>query len=147
MLTKTITWTDWNGTTRTEDFLFNLTRTELTKMEMKYPGGLIATVNKLVKSENNALVLEIFNDIIMTAYGEKDADGRRFVKNNGELAEAFSETGAYDALFTELVSVEGAAAAFIKGIMPKDITTAASSTNGVNVSAKAPLAIPMPTNE
>lgn len=139
MYTKTITWIDWNGTTRTEDFYFNLTRTELTKMELKYDGGLVATVNKLVKSEDNNKVLRIFDDIIMTAYGEKSSDGKRFIKENGALAKAFAETGAYDALFTELVSVEGAASSFIKGIMPPDLQV--QSTTMPN----APLAIPMPT--
>jgi len=141
MYVKSITWTDWNGTVRTEDFYFNLTRTELTKMELKYEGGLVASVNKLVKSEDNQKILTIFDDIIMTSYGEKSADGKRFVKENGALAKAFAETGAYDALFTELISVEGAASKFIKGIMPKDINVQATAA------PNAPLAIPMPTHE
>ena len=32
MLKKTITYTDYNGNSRTEDFYFNLTKTELMKM-------------------------------------------------------------------------------------------------------------------
>lgn len=34
MLKKTITYVDYNGTERTEDFYFNLTKAELMEMEM-----------------------------------------------------------------------------------------------------------------
>ena len=33
MLKKTITYTDYNGTTRKEDFYFNLTQAEVTELE------------------------------------------------------------------------------------------------------------------
>ena len=34
MIKKTITYTDYNGVSRTEDFWFNLTTAELMKMEL-----------------------------------------------------------------------------------------------------------------
>ena len=33
MFKKTVTYTDWNGVNRTEDFYFNLTRTECVELE------------------------------------------------------------------------------------------------------------------
>lgn len=40
MLKKTITYKDYNGVERTEDFWFNLNETEITEMELGVHGGL-----------------------------------------------------------------------------------------------------------
>lgn len=64
--------------------------------------------------------MKTFEEIILTAYGEKSDDGRRFVKSD-ELSQAFKETEAYSELFMELLTDDKAAAAFINGILPKDI--------------------------
>ena len=47
MLKKTITYKDYNGTERTEDFYFNLTKAEVMEMEMSTSGGLARTLLKL----------------------------------------------------------------------------------------------------
>ena len=44
MLKKTITYTDYNGAERTEDFYFNLSKAEITEMEMGVKGGLTETI-------------------------------------------------------------------------------------------------------
>lgn len=40
MLKKTITYTDYNGNERKEDFYFNLNKAEIMRMEMSTRGGL-----------------------------------------------------------------------------------------------------------
>ena len=40
MLKKTITYNDYNGVERTEDFYFNLSKAEILEMEMGTSGGL-----------------------------------------------------------------------------------------------------------
>lgn len=117
MLVKTITYTDFNGVERTEDFLFNLTKSELTEMEMSLNGGLVNLIKKVSNEQDSAKIMEIFKDLILKAYGEKSIDGKRFVKNN-EIREAFSQTMAYDALFMELAFNAEAAAVFVNGITP-----------------------------
>jgi hypothetical protein len=62
-----------------------------------------------------------FKKIVLLSYGEKTPDGKRFVKND-EIREAFSQTAAYDTLFMELATDDKAAADFIKGIMPRDMS-------------------------
>ena len=54
----------------------------------------------------------------MKSYGEKSADGKRFIKTP-EIAEAFSQTEAYSVLFMELATNADSAAAFVNGIIPK----------------------------
>ena len=48
------------------------------------------------------MALMIFKDLILKAYGEKSADGRRFIKSK-ELSEAFSQTEAYSILYMNLI--------------------------------------------
>jgi len=121
MLKKTVTYVDYNGVERTEDFYFNLSKAEVTEMELSVRGGLSAMLEELVKSGDNARIVEIFKDLVLRSYGEKSADGKRFVKSK-ELSEAFSQTEAYSEIFMELALDEKAAAAFVNGILPANLT-------------------------
>ena len=117
MLKKTISFTDYNGVERTEDFYFNLNEAELTEMQLMKEGGLREWLEKMIKSENKVEIMKMFKMIILKAYGEKSADGRRFVKSDA-ISEAFTQTEAYNKLFMELVSNESTMSEFVKGIVP-----------------------------
>ena len=117
MLKKTITYTDYNGNERTEDFYFNLTKAELSEMELSINGGMTEWIQQIINTHDNAEIVKIFKKIILASYGEKSTDGKRFIKSN-ELREAFEQTEAYSELFMELLGNEDTAAAFIKGIIP-----------------------------
>lgn len=117
MLKKTISFTDYNGVERTEDFYFNLNEAELTEMQLMKEGGLREWLEKMIKSENKVEIMKMFKMIILKAYGEKSADGRRFVKSDA-ISEAFTQTEAYNKLFMELVSNETTMSEFVKGIVP-----------------------------
>lgn len=125
MLKKTITYIDYNGNKRTEDFYFNLSKAELTEMEMSTTGGWTQWVERIVKAEDVATLSKLFKEIVLKAYGEKSLDGRRFIKSE-ELATAFSQTEAYSNLYMELVTDAKAAANFMNGIIPANSNTPAS---------------------
>lgn len=118
MLNKSITYTDYDGVERTENFMFNLTKAELAELNLTTEGGLQVAIQKIIDSRDIPEITKWFKRIIMMAYGEKSADGRRFVKSP-ELTEEFLQTEAYSELFVELITDENAAAAFINGIIPK----------------------------
>lgn len=120
MLKKPITYTDYDGNSRTEDFYFNLTKAELTMMDLSAEGGLEKKISKMVQQQKAPLIMKTFEDIILKSYGEKSDDGRRFIKSQ-ELSEAFKQTEAYSELFMELLTDADAAAAFVNGILPKDL--------------------------
>ena len=120
MIKKTVTYTDYNGNERTEDFYFNLSKAELTEMEYEQEGGLQVMLEKIVKERDNTKIMKIFKDIVLRSYGEKSADGKRFIKND-ELREAFSQTEAYSEIFIELASNAEAASNFINGVVPKQL--------------------------
>ena len=118
MLKRTIKYTDFDGNERTEDFYFNLSKAEVTEMELGVTGGMTQMLNRIVAEQDSKKIVETFKEIILKAYGEKSPDGKRFIKTK-ELSDNFSYTGAYELLFMELATDADAAAAFINGILPK----------------------------
>ena len=120
MLKKTITYTDYNGGERTEDFYFNLKKSEIMEMEMSTDGGLSEMIKKIVATKDIPSLMSIFKEFILKAYGEKSPDGKRFIKSK-ELSESFEQTEAYSELFMELATSDKAAAEFINGLVPPDV--------------------------
>lgn len=116
MLKKTMTYTDYDGNQRTEDFYFNLSKAELTEMELSRNGGLTKTIEKIVAAQDGKRIVEIFKDLVLKSYGEKSLDGKRFIKNQ-ELRDAFAQTEAYSDLFMELSTNADSAAAFVNGLV------------------------------
>lgn len=116
MLKKTITYTDYNGAERTEDFYFNLTKAEIMEMEMSTTGGLTEMINRIVAAKDAPAIISIFKKLVLKAYGEKSPDGKRFIKSD-EIATAFSQTEAYSQLFMELATNADEASKFVNGII------------------------------
>ena len=120
MIKRTVTYVDYNGVERTEDFYFNLTKAEIAEMEMSVEGGFSKMLEEIVASKDNVKIVSLFKQMVLKAYGEKSADGRRFMKSE-EISKAFSETEAYSEIFMSLALNESEAAAFVNGIMPANI--------------------------
>lgn len=136
MIKKTIIYTDYNGNERTEDAYFNLSKAEIMEMEMSTAGGFAETIQKIVKAQDSPAIIKIFKELILKAYGEKSADGRRFMKvdeNGTPLNIAFSQTEAYSNLFMELATDADAASEFINGIMPSDAAVASNTPTSNDV--------------
>jgi len=117
MLKKTITYEDYDGNKRTEDFYFNLSKAEIMEMELSVSGGMTQMLNRIVSEQDGEKIIKTFKEIILKAYGEKSPDGKRFIKSE-ELSTAFSQTEAFSQLFMELATDADAAAKFVNGIIP-----------------------------
>lgn len=128
MLKKNITYTDYNGTERSEDFYFNLTKAELMEMEMSTTGGLAEMINRIVAAQDAPAIIKIFKDLVLKAYGVKSPDGKRFIKSE-ELRTEFAQTEAYSNMFMELATDADAASAFINGIIPADMSKQLAAQN------------------
>lgn len=122
MFKKTITYTDYDGNERTEDFRFNLSKAEYVMFENSVIGGMSKEIERAMAMQNGPRILEIFKDLVDRSYGVKTADGRRFMKSP-ELLQEFRETEAYVNLFMELVTDPEAGKAFLRGVSPSDIIT------------------------
>lgn len=122
MLKKTITYTDYEGNERTEDFYFNLSKAELMEMELSSSGGMEKYIKRIINERDNAKIVAIFKELVLKAYGVKSDDGKRFIKSE-QLRDEFSQTEAYSDLFFELATNADAASDFVNGIIPKNLGT------------------------
>lgn len=120
MLKETITYKDYNGKERTEDFYFNLTKSEIVERAAVSETDYAEKLKTIIKASDGSKIMETFKQFLFDSYGEKSEDGRRFMKSQ-ELSKAFSETEAYNVLFMRLVTDPDYAANFIRGILPEGI--------------------------
>lgn len=128
MLKKTLTYEDFNGNQRTEDYYFNLTKAELMEMQLSADGGLEATINKIIAAQNGKEIMELFKEIVLKAYGEKSLDGKTFDKSP-EVKNRFLNSQAYSDIFMELATNTDEATKFFNGIIPKDIANEIKKQN------------------
>lgn len=135
MITKEITYTDYNGQERTEKYQFNFTKAELTEMELSVNGGLSAMMERIKETDDRPELMRIFKELILKAYGAKSADGKRFVKSD-ELRTEFSQTEAYSELYMELVTNTESAITFFNGLIPNDIKAAGDKVVQMPVKAE-----------
>lgn len=126
MIKKTITYNDYNGVERTEDFYFNLSEAEVMEMELGVTGGMAEMLQRIVQAQDGPTIMQTFKDVVLRSYGVKSPDGKRFIKND-TLREEFSQTEAYSQLFMKLAMDSKTAADFVNGIMPKKVETPKSS--------------------
>ena len=130
MLTKTITYTDYDNNERTEVLYFNMNQLELTEFAAELPEDLFDTVGdadvanlnnqtafRIVEKLGAKGIIDFIKKLVLDSYGVKSEDGRRFIKKP-ELREEFSQTIAFDTFMAELMSDDTAAANFVNAIIP-----------------------------
>ena len=103
MIKKTITYEDYDGNTRTQDFWFNLSQREIARMEVSTPGGFEAMVKRIIDAKSQVQLIDLFENLIHMSYGVKSADGVHFIKNE-EGWQEFASTNAYNDLYMELIT-------------------------------------------
>ena len=128
MFVKEIKYTDFNGMDRSEKFYFNLTKSELTEMDLTTAGGMKSFIERITNTQDQAELIKLFKELILKAYGVKSDDGKQFMKSE-ELAKAFSQTMAYDTYFMQLATDEKEAIKFVNGIMPADLVAEAQKND------------------
>lgn len=136
MLKKTITYTDYDGLERTEEFRFNLTKAELVDMELTTAGTFSETMKRIIAEKDIIRIAKLFKELLLKSYGVKSDDGKRFVKSQ-ELSEAFSQTEAYSDLYIELLGNPEEAAKFFAEVAPKINEVSAVPAGNVTVLPKA----------
>lgn len=117
MFKKSITYTDYDGNERTENFFFNLSKAECMEMELSTSGGIQQMVERIIAEKDQAQLVKLFKEIILKAYGQKSPDGKRFYKSP-EISAEFAATEAYSELFMELATNSDAATMFMTSVLP-----------------------------
>lgn len=116
MFKKTIKYTDFNGTERSENFYFHMSLPEMARLEAKCGGKTVpGYVKQLVADQDVEEIIRFIEEIVLTSYGKKSDDGKQFLKSK-VVREEFEYSQAYAELFEELFTVDGAAEKFAYGI-------------------------------
>lgn len=122
MLKKTVTYIDYNGTERTEDFYFNMNQVEAIELEYgAIPGKSLTDMLVEMSSTSDAvMIIKLLKEFLLKSYGEKSPDGKRFIKNQ-DIRDAFEQSPAFPKIYLELASNAEYAAEFITGVIPSEV--------------------------
>lgn len=126
MLEKKIKYRDFRGIEREDTYYFNLTEEELLNMNYGVPGGMEASLKKIVDQAdiNGAAIMKFVTDYIEKSYGELSEDGKYFLKYDADgksLGLKFKQSAAFNALFNELLNSPEATSEFVYGVMPSEL--------------------------
>lgn len=131
MLKKTVTYIDFNGVERTENFYFHFSQAELLEMELSATGGFTDRVQKMIDAKDQPAIIKLVKSFVLDAYGEKSDDGKRFMKTE-EIKRGFMENPAFSMIFMELATDADEAAKFVNGVVPADMAKKIPELAGIN---------------
>lgn len=131
MYKKVITFTDLNGETRSEEYMFHLSKARILEMELRHEGGVEGYIEAIAAAQDRNEIVDFIKKFIEMSYGIKTADGG--FDQSPEVIQRFVQSEAYSELFTELLTDSMAAARFINGIMPKEQRDPKSLSENQNV--------------
>lgn len=121
MLTKAVTYEDFNGVKKTKNLYFHLSKFEITRMMYQADGGIQNYLKKMVESNDTKEIFKFFEQFVLACYGEKSADGEEFLKSD-EIRHKFQCHPAYDVLMMEFIEGgDKAMSDFINAVVPKDV--------------------------
>lgn len=121
MLKKTIQYVNYNGQKRTKELYFNMNKYELTQMMVGEDNvSFQEYLQGMIDARDASEMIRFVKDILLMSYGEKSADGERFVKND-TLRSEFEDSAAFSELYIELLNDADKALDFVWGIMPPDM--------------------------
>lgn len=110
-------YTDFNGVEKEEDFYFNLTKTDILRMELSEEGGMDKRLERLVKTKDVKEAIKVFEGLLLLSFGIKTDDGR-FVRNE-EARQAFMSSAAFSEIYFELATNPEEAQKFVNNVIPK----------------------------
>jgi hypothetical protein len=95
------------------------------KKQVTTVGGLAEMIKRIVAAQDYPAIYKVFEELVLESYGVKSPDGKRFMKvddNGRPLYLDFKETEAFSILVMELATDDKAAAAFVNGVVPADMS-------------------------
>lgn len=118
MRKETITYEDWDGNERKEEFLFNISKSELFTMQYEKEGGLAAYLQKILAAKDSVKLITFFNWLLLESYAEKTEDGKSLIKTE-EIKNKFKGSIPYDIIYNKMLEDPDYAMKFIQDILPK----------------------------
>lgn len=117
MFKKTIKFKNFNDEEVIKEFYFHMSKAEL--LEMAADGNaMMERIKRITETQDGRAILKEFREIIWASVGQRSEDGARFVKDDLAKRDLF-ESPAYDELLMELSTDAGAAAEFVRQLIPE----------------------------
>lgn len=131
MIRKETSYVDYNGQKQKDICYFNLNKAEIGKLQMRNNGTFIDVLKDLVDRRKVEALYDFLYNLLLDSYGERDPEGRRFIKSP-EMRTEFEQSLAFSEILMELVSDGDKLSDFVKAIIPSDLVT---SEGGVDAKA------------
>lgn len=144
MYIQKIKYTSFDDEDVTEEAMFSMTEAEFAEYNYTKEGGLDNYIKEMQKNKSGKEYVQLIKDLILLSYGQKSADGRRFIKvtpDGRRLADDFYQSQAYSEMFMMIAQDEKKFEAFFKGILPKKVQEKMANADKANVGS-----IPAPNN-
>lgn len=129
MISKTLTYEDYNGNPHTETLYFHISKPEIAdnmdledefrEVSVFFEGG-----KRELKRDEVKRILELIKRLIKLGYGVRSEDGQHFRKSE-ERWNDFHDSAAYDALIWSMFEEPEKAVEFMTGIIPSDLVAKA----------------------
>lgn len=119
MLKRTITFRDIDDNEVTEEFRFNVTRSDMIDLLVEKP-ELEEKLQAMGQKMDGRAVMGLLREFIILGVGRRPEGSRQFVKSK-EILNDFLFSGAYDALYWELTNDPDQADAFLTGLFPTSL--------------------------
>ena len=119
VIKKTITYKDLNQEETTETFEFHLNKAEWLELELSHDGGLSESMKRIIAAEDNETAYMEFKKIILSAYGKRTEDGKRFLPKTQEQRDEFGSSEAFSELIWGFFTNVDTAVEFINNLMPE----------------------------
>ena len=136
MIKKTLTFENHNGETVTLEYHFHLSKAELAEMQLSEKDGLAERLREILATKDGALIMSTFKGLMLQTVGKRSEDGKLFRKTQ-DIRDEFEFSGAYSAMFMDMIANPNSALEFIKGIMPADVVAGADFSDLEKLSADA----------
>lgn len=128
MYIRKITYADFLGNEREDEFYFNLNKAEVIKwLTTTGDYTLDKVLQKVAKERNGRQIINMFEEMLKMSYGKPSLDGIKFEKSD-EIWDDFYQSNAYSELFIELVTDAAKAAEFVNKIIPKELAEEVDKT-------------------
>lgn len=150
MIKKTVSYSDWDGKTRTRDLYFHIGKMELLdnmdiKDEIEAFQATISGEQRDLNQDEIRTILDIFKRFVKMAYGEREGDD--FLKSEA-IWDRFKSSMAYDELLWGLIKNPEEGFDFLVKVMPADlIAEAERAQNQPQLPLEGDVVTPEPTAE
>lgn len=149
MIKKSVTYETYDDEpiTVTEDFYFHITKLDIMEMDLYLEGGIEGTLEELQKTEDATRAWELFKDILLNAYGERETNGKSFRKKDNKgrpLRDHLEGSPALGEIILDFLNDPEEAGKFINKMFPQNLVAEAKAENALKEAAPTAETVELP---